>query len=95
MTYSIFDWNQVHFPISRLVYQALPVTSKIPKTQRLVLNVIESWLSNFPEDFKKSLMMTDEVKQRILYPLKKAKGPYYSIAQNIKNLLSQIFVSKH
>ena len=91
-TYSIFDWNLVDLPASRLVYHTLPATAPIPKTQRLVLGVVQSWLRNFPEDFKKFDFMTDEVKRLLLYPLKKVKGPYYSYAQSIKNLLSQIQV---
>ena len=91
-SYSIFDWNLVDLPASRLVYNTLPPTATVPKTQRLVLRVVQSWLRNFPEDFKKFDYMTEEVKHLLLYPLKKVKGPYYDYGQTIKNLLSQIHV---
>ncbi|KAI6660860.1 hypothetical protein LOD99_13584 [Oopsacas minuta] len=93
-SYSLFDWNLVDLPASRLVYHALPPTASIPKTQRLVLRVVQSWLRNFPEDFKKFDYMTDEVKHLLLYPLKKVKGPYYDYGQTIKNLLSQIHIKQ-
>ena len=92
-SYSIFDWNLVDLPASRLVYNTLPLTAIVPKTQRLVLRVVQSWLRNFPEDFKKFDYMTEEVKHLLLYPLKKVKGPYYDYGQTIKNLLSQIHVT--
>eukprot|EP00800_Vazella_pourtalesii_P004130 TRINITY_DN1439_c0_g1_i1.p1 TRINITY_DN1439_c0_g1~~TRINITY_DN1439_c0_g1_i1.p1 ORF type:complete len:420 (+),score=69.73 TRINITY_DN1439_c0_g1_i1:150-1409(+) len=93
-SYSIFDWNLVDLPASRLVYNTLPPTATVPKTQRLVLRVVQSWLRNFPEDFKKFDYMTEEVKHLLLYPLKKVKGPYYDYGQTIKNLLSQIHIKQ-